>query len=84
MNGNDLCHEVFEKKAEKRHKHFKASFAVQDPHKAAPSKMTHPNFKVDPFLSFIQSMSMEAWERGKKLSCDEQTIGFQGLNKDKQ
>ena len=82
MNGNDLCHEVFGKNAEKRHKHFKAFFAVQDPRK--PNKMTHPNFKVDPFLSWIQSVSMEAWEMGEKLSCDEQTIGFKGMHKDKQ
>jgi len=83
VNGNDLCHEVFGKNAKKRHKHFKAFFAVQDPHKAVPNKMTHPNFKVDPFLSWIQSVSMEAWEMGEKLFCDEQTMGFKGMHKDK-
>jgi hypothetical protein len=29
--GNDVCHSVFGKNAEKRHKHFKAIFSCQDP-----------------------------------------------------
>jgi len=28
-------------------------------------------------------LPMEAWEMGEKLSCNEQTIGFKGMHKDK-
>jgi len=41
--------------------------------------LTHPNFKVDPFLAWIQTLDME-----KDISCDKQTIGFKGNHSDKQ
>jgi len=66
VNGNDLCHEVFEIMLRKGTSTSKF-FAVQDPCQVVPNKTTHLNFKVDPFLSWIQSVSMEAWEMGEKL-----------------
>jgi len=84
VNSNDLCAKVFGKNAEKRHKHFKMFFAIQDPLKQVPPKSTHPNFKVDPFLAWIQTIAMAAWDMGRNSSCDEQTIGFKGNHADKQ
>jgi len=84
VNGNDLCYQVFGKKGERRHKQFKTFFAIQDPLKLTPPKTTHPNWKVDPFLGWIQNVSMAAWDLGKEISADEQTIGFKGNHQDKQ
>jgi hypothetical protein len=56
VNGNDLCYKIFGKNDEKRHKHFKTFFAVQNPLKVAPPKSTHPNWKIDPFLDWIQTV----------------------------
>jgi hypothetical protein len=55
----------------KRHKHFKAFFSCQDPMLPTPSRKTHPNHKIDNFLDHINRVSMEAWDLGKHLSCDE-------------
>ena len=84
VNGNDLCYKVFGKGRERRHRHFKTFFAVQDPLKQVPAKTTHLNWKVDPFLAWIQTVLIAAWDMGHKLSCDEQTIGFKGNHADKQ
>jgi hypothetical protein len=83
LHGSDLCFDVFGKNAGKRHKHFKAFFACQDPMLPTPSRKTHPNHKVDNFLSHVNRVSMEAWDMGRSVSCDEQTIGFQGRHQDK-
>jgi hypothetical protein len=48
-----------------------------------PSKKSHPNHKIDKFLSHINRMSMMAWDMGSHASCDEQLIGFQGHCQDK-
>ncbi len=37
INGSDICHQVFGKNSEKRHKHFKAFFSCQDPMLPTPS-----------------------------------------------
>jgi hypothetical protein len=73
-----------EKNAEKRHKHFNSFFSCQDLMLPPPSRKTHPNHKIDDFLSYVNGISMEVWDVGKHLSCDEQTIGFQGRHQDKQ
>lgn len=43
-----------------------------------------PNFKVDPFVANIQSISIEAWDMGWNISCTEQTIGLEENHGDKQ
>jgi hypothetical protein len=83
-DGNDLCYQVFGKKGERQHKHFKTFFAVQGPLKVIPLKNTHPNWKVDPFLGWIQTVSMAAWDLEKEITGDEQMIGFKGNHQDKQ
>jgi hypothetical protein len=76
INGNDMYFRVFGLNATKCHKKFKAYFTIQDPRKIVPSTKMHPNFKGDPFLCWIQSESIQAFDLGKYISIDEQTIGF--------
>ena len=86
INGNDFVHKAFggmSGKSSRRHKHFKAFFACVDPLVPIPSRDTHPNWKVHPLLKQINSVSKKAVSMGRNLSCDEQTIGFQGKHKDK-
>ena len=80
VNDSNLCC----KGLDKCHKKFKAFFDIQDPQKAPPPKASHPNWKVDPLLAWIQAVSMAAWDMGCYLCCDEQTIGFKGNHADKQ
>jgi hypothetical protein len=84
VNGSDICCDSFGPNAERRHKHFRCFFAVQNPLVATPSTKTHPNHKVDPFLHWMQTVSIDAWDFGEFGSCDEQCIGFTGNHKDKQ
>ena len=87
INGNDLVHRVFGGKssmAVRRHKHFKAFFACVDPLIPTPSRDTHPNWKIHPLLKHMNNVSMKAVHLGRDLSCDEQTVGFQGSHRDKQ
>ena len=44
------------------------------------SRETHPNWKVHPLLKHVLTVSKEAVFLGKHLSCDEQTIGCQGMS----
>ena len=87
VNGNDLAHTSFGVKAatsQRRHRHFKSFFASNDPCHPVPSRDEVPNWKVHPFLKHILKVSQEAVFMGRDLSCDEQTIGFQGNHRDKQ
>ena len=87
VNGNDLVHQIFggkSGKAMRRHKHFKCFFACVDPLIQIPSRDTHPNWKIHPLLKHINAVSQKAVHLGQNLSCDEQTVGFQGMHKDKQ
>jgi len=84
INGSDLCSSVFNENAEKRHKQFKSFLAAQNPLLHVPSKTSHPNWKVDPFLAWVQAISKEAWDVGSHLSGYEQTIGLKGNHADKQ
>jgi hypothetical protein len=84
VNGSDLCFDSFGPKAERRHKHFRCFFTCQNPLLEVPSTKTHPNHKVDPFLLWMQTVSIDAWDFGEFGSCDEQCIGFTGNHKDKQ
>ena len=87
VNGNDLVHRVFggrSAKSVRRHKHFKCFFACVNPLIEIPSRETHPNWKIHPLLKHMNEVSKKAVHLGQNLSCDEQTIGFQGHHKDKQ
>ena len=87
VNGNDLVHTSFGGvawKSIKRHRHFKRFFASVNPIQNVPPRDAHPNWKVHPLLKHMPKISKEAVFLGRDLSCDEQTIGFQGNHKDKQ
>ena len=85
VNGNDFVNTSFGGKStvsRTRHRHFKKYFVSQDPMKPVPKQEDAP--KVQPLLSHMMQVSKEAFHIGRDLSCDEQTIGFQGNHKDKQ
>ena len=87
VNGNDFIHTSFGSssgRSARRHRHFKCFFACVDPTYPTPSRDTHPNWKVHPLLKHILKVSKDAVKLGQHLSCDEQTVGFQGNHKDKQ
>jgi hypothetical protein len=84
VNGSDTCYVSFGLNSERRHKHFRCFFAVQNPLLATPSNKTHPDHIVDSFLFWMQTVSIDAWDFGEFGSCDEQCIGFTGSHKDKQ
>ena len=87
LNGNDFIHKSFGgvvTMSKRRHRHFKNFFCSVDPQIPVPSRLTHPNWKVHPFLKHMKKVSQEAVVLGRNLSCDEQTIGFQGNHRDKQ
>ena len=87
VNGNDFVHVSFGSKpsvSKRRHKHFKCFLSSVNPTIQVPSRNMHPNWKVHPFLKHTYHISQQAVFLGRNLSCDEQTIGFQGNHKDKQ
>ena len=87
VNGNDfICYSFggVPSKSKRRFRHFKSFFTSCNPSLPVPKRSEHPNWKVHPFLKHILSISKEAAFIGRNLSCDEQTIGFQGHHKDKQ
>jgi hypothetical protein len=61
IKGNDLCYDSFGPNAEWRHKHFRCFFAYQNPVLEVPSTKTHPKYKADPFLLWMQTVLMDAW-----------------------
>jgi len=87
VNGNDFVHTSFGgnvSRSRRRHRHFKSFFCSVDPRIPVPSRETHPNWKVQPLLKHMGLVSKTAIFLGRDLSCDEQTIGFQGNHRDKQ
>lgn len=58
--GKDLVYNAFGPNAERRHKHFRAFFASQNPLLPVPSKKTHPNSK------FVGVCLVNAYEIYKK------------------
>ena len=83
INGNDFVSSCLGPNAERRHKHFRRFFSVQDPLIIPPPTSTNPNWKIESLLEWMKAISMEAWQLGKKISVDEQTVGFQGKHAQK-
>jgi hypothetical protein len=83
INGNDFIFRSFASNAERRHRHFKAFFCMQDPRLIVPDRNKEPNWKVAPLLQHMNIVNKSAWKLGRHISVDEQTIGFQGNHKDK-
>jgi hypothetical protein len=83
VNGNDFVKESFGTNAEKKWKMWRLFFGIKAPRKATPSKKTHPNGKVDPFLAEMQNVFLLAWHFGKFGACDEHEDKQQINYKDK-
>ena len=61
---------------------FRRFFAVQDNRKTTPPRSSKPNHKIDPFLDWINEVSMRAWHLAKNVSVDEQTQGMKTYKKE--
>ena len=57
--------------------------ALQNPHKVAPNRKTHPNDKVDPLLKQLNITFVEAMHLPQDISADEQSLGFSGKDGNK-
>ena len=82
-NGKKIVCSYMGPNAERRHRHFKRFFGVQNPIKVAPSKNNFPLWKVKEFLDHINMICPTAWLLSEWISIDEQTIGFKGKHGDK-
>ena len=83
FNGNDMVYNSMGPNSERRHRHFKCFFSLQDPRIAMPSKKIHPNWKIEPLLKQAFRVSKEAIFPGQYAAIDEQTNSFQGNHEDK-
>ena len=83
VQGSKFISDIFGSSAERRHREWKCCFASQDPLVQPPSRASHPNWKVDPFLKHVQEVSRVGWHLSKIISIDEQTAGFKGRHPDK-
>jgi hypothetical protein len=66
-----------------RLKIFRAYFGMQDPDKPVPERKSSPLFKVLPIIKLIRKISPLAWDCGKNVAVDEQTISMTGHHADK-
>ena len=82
IQGNNLIASAIGPNGIRRHREFKSFMAVVDPRYQTPSRDTHPNWKVEPFVKHANVVNMQAIIPGENCSIDEQTIGFQGKHKD--
>jgi len=83
VQGNDFINQHIGSNAERRWRHFKAFFALQDPRKDTPPRKQQPLFKVHGIVNWINYVGPRAVQLGEHASVDEQTIGFQGRHSDK-
>jgi hypothetical protein len=66
-----------------RLKIFRAYFGMQDPDKPVPERKSSPLFKVLPIIKLIRKLGPLAWDCGKNVAVDEQTISMTGHHADK-
>jgi len=83
VHGNDFIYSSFGPNAERRHRHFKAFFASQDPAIDPPARMLFPNWKVRPMLTWLNFICSSLWLLGLAFSVDEMTMRFKGKHADK-
>ena len=81
--GNDFAHNSFGTNAVRRHRHFKAFFAVQNPMIETPDRRNFPNWKVRPLINWINCVGPLVYKPGMSISVDEMTMRFKGKHKDK-
>ena len=83
VHGNDFIYHSFGPNAEQRHRHFKTFLAIEDPAIETPSKKKYPNWKVRPFLQWMNYLFPLIWVLGVSFAIDKMTIIFQGMHADK-
>ena len=83
IQSNSFLRRVLGPNAALRYRHWKCCFSLQDPKLPNPPRRTHPNFKIDEFLRHLEIIWRYGWMPKRDLSCDEETIGFQGRHADK-
>ena len=84
IQGCDAIANAMGANVKKRAQQFKKYFSVRHPYQEIPPQSTHPNWKIDPLLKHINTVSLEAVDLPENLAVDEQTIGFQGRSSNKQ
>ena len=82
-HGNDLVYRSFGANAERRHRHFKAFLACQDPRIFPPNQDEEPNWKVRPLITWMNFIFPNIWPLSRAFSVDEMTMGFKGQHRDK-
>ena len=83
VHGNDFVYRSFGTAAERRHRHFKSFFALQDPAIEIPDRRKYPNWKVRPLIQWLNFIMPFIWMLGFAFSIDEMTMGFKGRHQDK-
>ena len=66
INGNDFVKRSLGPAAKHHHKHFCRFFDTQCPVNPAPERASKHNWKIEPFLEWIKSVSQKAWKLGKR------------------
>ena len=83
IHGSDDIFTLFGPGGKRRHQHFRAFFAVQDPRINEPARKKQPNWKVKPLLDHLRKKFREGICLGENISLDEMTISFKGKHQDK-
>ena len=83
IHGNDFVNNSFGTNAVRRHRQFKAFFAVQNPMIETPDRRNFPNWKVRPLINWINYVGPLVYKPGMSISVDEMTMRFKGKHKDK-
>ena len=83
IHGNDFIVQHMGRNAVRRHKHFRAFFACQDPRIHPPNRKASPMWKVNTLLKWMNFIGPASVKLGKNASTDKQTVGFQGRHADK-
>jgi hypothetical protein len=83
VHGNNFVYQSFGPNVERRNKHFGSFFSCQNPTIDPPGRSKFLTWKIRALLMWMNWVFMLAWQLATCISCDEQTIGFQGNHKDK-
>ena len=83
VHGKDFVFKNFGMNAERRHRHFKAFFSIQDPLIEPPERKKFPNWKIRPLLKWMNKLFPILWLLGLAVSIDEMTMRFKGKHADK-
>ena len=81
VHGKEYIYKSLGTNAERRHRHFKAFFATQDPVIDPPKRGIFPNWKVRPMLTWPNYIYALIWILGLVFLVDEMAMGFKGRHK---